>query len=465
LTYEFRLPDVGEGLHEAEVLQWFVQEGQVLEADDKVAEIQTDKAAVEITSPAAGRVLSLCGPAGTTVHVGEVLLALDTPGKSQSEAKAVANAEAKAVTNVLVGTTAGGKDMSTAASRSEETVSAGIGNPGTEIQASPAVRKLARDLGVSLALVVPTGVDQRITRADVERALKERRETQEAAKPSSMAAAMPESLEMAEMPEMAESLEIPEMPRPPQRAQVAADGRAAEQPPEAKEHREPIRGIRKRIFENMTKSMYTAPQATGMGDLDATRLIQLRQTLLPFAEEKGIKLTYLPFIVKAVALVLKDFPIFNATVDGEKMEIVFREAIHIGIATATPEGLVVPVLHNAHSKSLMSLAQELQELTIRARDRKLTLPELTGSTFTISSTGAHGGWFATPIVNYPEVAILGVHSIEKRAVVLDDNRIVAQERMTFSLTFDHRVIDGEPAGQFMYRFKEYLERPEIVLAQ
>lgn len=214
----------------------------------------------------------------------------------------------------------------------------------------------------------------------------------------------------------------------------------------------------------MAKSMYTAPQATGMDDLDATRLVELRQRLMPHAEARGIRLTYLPIIIKAVTYVLREYPIFNASVDDEQMEIVYKGGINIGIATATPEGLLVPVIRDADKKSVFQIAAELDDLIARGRDRKLQISELTGSTFTITSTGPQGGWFATPIVNYPEVAILGVHSIQKRAVVLDDDSIVPQQRMTFSLTFDHRVIDGEPAGRFMYRFREYLENPELMIA-
>ena len=189
-----------------------------------------------------------------------------------------------------------------------------------------------------------------------------------------------------------------------------------------------------------------------------------RQRLLPFAQIRGFKLTYLPVIIKAVTQILQEYPIFNATVDDERMEIVYRQGIHVGVATAAPEGLLVPVIRDADKLSLFQLAKKLEDLTNRARTRALKLRELTGGTFTISSTGARGGWFATPIVNYPEVAILGVHSIAKRAVVLEDGSIAAQERMSFSLTFDHRVIDGEPAGLFMERFREYMENPEVLLA-
>lgn len=421
MPYEFRLPDIGEGLHEAEILQWYVQLGQEIESDAPIAEIQTDKASVEMTSPVAGRILSLSGPAGSTVRVGEVLLTIETASR---------------------------KEMSTT-HLPQETVEKypvvdQMSVPQTDLmqagkyQASPAVRKLARDLGVNLATVIPTGVNGRMTRADIQRAKDIHYETE----------AKREHTNSDRMHSLPSEKRIENS--------LHENG-------EAEEWRESIRGIRKQIYESMTKSMYTAPQATGMSDLDATQLTALRSRLLPFAEARNLKLTYLPLIIKVVAQVLKLFPIFNATVDDEALEIIYKRRIHMGIATATPHGLIVPVIRDADRKSLFEIAAELEDLTSRARDRKLQLHELTGSTFTISNTGVHGGWFATPILNYPEVAILGIHSIEKRAVVLSDDSIAAQSRMSFSLSFDHRVIDGDMVGLFMHRFKEYMENPEAVL--
>lgn len=433
MAYEFRLPDIGEGLHEAEVLQWFVQVGEEIKADQPVAEIQTDKAAVEIASPVGGRIVTLGGQPGDTIKVGEVFISVDTMVATTTATvpAAVASADVPAAVASI------GTPIATTTS-----TPAPHALVRTRVQAAPAVRKLAHDLGVDLASIHPSDPSGRVTRADVERAAAAAKQPVLVRQNVAKVGLAGGSAETKSQPQSQQVLTIPALT----------------------DHREPIRGLRKRIYQNMAKSMYTAPQATGMDDLDATRLVELRQRLLPHAAARGIKLTYLPIIIKAVTYVLRDYPLFNASVDDDQMEIVYRSAINIGIATATPEGLLVPVIRDADKKSVFQIAALLDDLTSRGRDQKLELAELTGSTFTITSTGAQGGWFATPIVNYPEVAILGVHSIQKRAVVLDDDTIVPQQRLTFSLTFDHRVIDGEPAGRFMFRLKEYLENPELMMA-
>ena len=442
MAYEFRLPDIGEGLHEAEVLQWFVQVGEEIKADQPVAEIQTDKAAVEIASPVGGRVVTLGGQPGDTLQVGEVLISVDIMGATATVSVSGTRASADAPATVANAYAPAAVASIGTPIATKTSVPARHAGAGKRVQAAPAVRKLAQDLGVDLANIQPSDPSGRVTRADVEcAAAKQQVPVREAVANVGLAGGS------ADTPSQSAS----------QSQQVMAT-------PELTDHREPIRGLRKRIYQNMAKSMYTAPQATGMDDLDATRLVELRQRLLPHAAARGIKLTYLPIIIKAVTYVLRDDPLFNASVDDDQMEIVYKSAINIGIATATPEGLLVPVIRDADKKSVFQIAALLDDLTSRGRERKLELAELTGSTFTITSTGAQGGWFATPIVNYPEVAILGVHSIQKRAVVLDDDTIVPQQRLTFSLTFDHRVIDGEPAGRFMFRLKEYLENPELMMA-
>ncbi len=412
MAYEFRLPDIGEGLHEAEVLTWLVAKGDVISVDEPIVEVQTDKAAVEIASPVGGKVVQLGAELGQTIPVGSLLIAVETNTVEKTEAASVP------------------KEKLTDA----ETVNAAKKKVQTKVLAAPAVRKYARDCGVDLLKLVPEDLSGRVTRADVDRYLKESANSASISSPASSVSSVP-------------------------RVSTVVDVSTVEG-----EERVPIRGLRKRIYENMVKSATTVPQVTGMDELDASGLVALRLRLLPFAEKAGIKLTYLPFIIKAVTHALQAFPIFNASVDDNTMEIVYKKHIHIGIATATPDGLIVPVIKNANVKSIFAIAAELEDLTKRGRERKLSYEELTGSTFTITSTGANGGWFATPMVNYPEVAILGAHAIAKKAVVQADDTIVAQERMGFSLTFDHRVIDGEPAGAFMYKFKEIIEHPELLTA-
>ncbi|OFW77800.1 MAG: hypothetical protein A2201_08665 [Alicyclobacillus sp. RIFOXYA1_FULL_53_8] len=447
MAYEFRLPDIGEGLHEAEVLQWFVKVGDTITADQPVVEVQTDKAAVEITSPVAGRVVELAGDVGSVVKVGDVLIAVDTAGAGSVAGAVPENSQparpSEAVPQpALTQSTQQPPPMLSADAAPGGPVPALASNgQGKRVLAAPAVRKLARDLGVDLTQVVASDPRGHITKADVERQAAAKLVTQPVASAEQSAHDTGGTNSSA----------------------VIGGAKLSAPQAEEVEERHPIRGLRKRIYENMARSMYTAPQATGMDDLDVSRLVEVRNRLLPFAQAQSIKLTYLPFIIKAVTYVLQEQPLFNASVDDEKMELVYKKHIHIGIATATPEGLLVPVIRHANHKSVFQIASELEDLTRRARDRKLTLTELSGSTFTISSTGATGGWYATPILNYPEVAILGVHSIAKKPVVLEDDSIVVRQMMGFSLSFDHRVIDGEPVGAFMHRFKQLLENPELMM--
>ncbi|BDG45167.1 dihydrolipoamide acetyltransferase family protein [Saccharococcus caldoxylosilyticus] len=397
MRYEFKLPDIGEGLHEAEIIRWLIQEGDEVAADQPIAEIQTDKAMVEITTPVAGKVVALAGPEGATVKVGEALIVVEqeTGSAGQQEADSVEPAPLQRKKRVI---------------------------------AAPSVRKRAREMGVPIEEVEGSGEGGRVTLADLERYVKER---------ESAAAAAAPSLETAK---------------------PSAGGNDGA----VKEERLPIRGLRKKIAEKMVKSAYTAPHVTGMDEVDVTKLVEIRTVLAKQLESESIKLTYLPFVIKAVTRALQEHPIFNAMVDEETNEIVLKKEYHIGIATATKEGLVVPVIKHADQKSIRELAMEIADLSEKAHRHTLRIDELQGSTFTITSTGAGGGWFATPIINYPEVAILGVHAIKRRPAVVGDE-IVIRDMMGLSLTFDHRVIDGEPAGRFMRTVARILEHPEQLL--
>jgi pyruvate dehydrogenase E2 component (dihydrolipoamide acetyltransferase) len=398
MRYEFKLPDIGEGLHEAEIIRWLIQEGDEVAADQPIAEIQTDKAMVEITTPVAGKVVALAGPEGATVKVGEALIVVEqeTGSAGQQEADSVEPAPLRRKKRVI---------------------------------AAPSVRKRAREMGVPIEEVEGSGEGGRVTLADLERYVKER---------ESAAAAAAPALEAAKPPSAGRN-----------------DGAV-------KEERIPIRGLRKKIAEKMVKSAYTAPHVTGMDEVDVTKLVEIRTVLAKQLESESIKLTYLPFVIKAVTRALQEHPIFNAMVDEETNEIVLKKEYHIGIATATKEGLVVPVIKHADQKSIRELAMEIADLSEKAHRHTLRIDELQGSTFTITSTGAGGGWFATPIINYPEVAILGVHAIKRRPAVVGDE-IVIRDMMGLSLTFDHRVIDGEPAGRFMRTVARILEHPEQLL--
>lgn len=427
MIYEFKLPDIGEGLHEAEIIRWLIREGDVVKADQPIAEIQTDKAMVEMTTPVAGKVVALAGPEGATVKVGEPLIVVETEASVAGEAAPIEDSVREPVT-VLHGETP---------------------RPARKRAiAAPSVRKRARELGVPIDEVEGTGEGGRVTLADLERYVRER----EAAV---AVAELRERSGAAVLPVGGTAIE--------QKADKAAwTSIASTELVVPEEERIPLRGLRKKIAEKMVKSAYTAPHVTGMDEVDVTKLVEIRKNLASELAKEQIKLTYLPFIIKAVTRALKQYPMFNASLDEETNEIVLKKRYHIGIATATKAGLVVPVIRDADQKSIRELAVEIAELSEKAHRQALRLDELQGSTFTITSTGAGGGWFATPIINYPEVAIFGAHAIKRRPVVVGDE-IVIRDMMGMSLTFDHRVIDGEPAGRFMRTVAHYLENPEVLL--
>jgi len=289
-----------------------------------------------------------------------------------------------------------------------------------EILATPATRKLARDMGVDLATVQGTGPGGRITDDDV-RLFKD-------------------------------------VGRSAAAVAITVTG------PRGVEERVPMRGIRRKVAEHMVKSRDSTAQVTHVDEVDMTEVVHLREKAKDSAEKRGIRLTYLPFIIKALVLALKKYPYLNSSLDDEKQEIVLKKYYNIGIATDTEQGLLVPVVKAAEHKSITQLAEEISKLSEKARAGQLTLDEIQGSTFTVTNVGGIGGVFATPIINYPEVAILGVHKITKRPIV-KDNQIVIRDMTYLSVSFDHRVLDGAMAAQFMNAIKQYLEDPKLLLLE
>jgi len=420
MAVEFKLPDIGEGVHEGEIVKWLVREGDVVKEDQPIVEVMTDKATVEIPSPAAGKILQINAKEGEVVKVGSVLVVIGKEGEQptadgrKAEAAVVAQARERA------------DDKSVKAAVAEKTMTAPTAKG--RVLATPATRKLARELGVDITLVQGTGPGGRVTDEDVRR--------------------FTERKEVAPAPTAAERI----APIPPPR-RVG---------PDQLEERIPLRGIRKRISDHMHHAKTTAAHFTFVDEVDVTELVRVREDLKAVAEKQGVKLTYLPFIVKACVASLKKHPYLNASIDHEKGEIVLKHYYNIGIATATEEGLIVPVVKGADRLSILQIAQEVERLATKAREKKIALEELQGGTFTITSLGALGGLFATPIVNSPESAILGVHEIKKRPVVLD-SEIVIRDVMLVSLSFDHRLIDGHVGAAFAKDVKAFLEDPKWLL--
>ncbi|GAB6932798.1 dihydrolipoamide acetyltransferase family protein [Calditerricola satsumensis] len=448
--FQFKLPDIGEGIHEGEIVKWHVKEGDTVEEDQVILEVQNDKAVVEIPSPVTGKVKEIKVPEGTVAVVGDVLVVFETEGAAPEAADAGQEAP-KADAAGGAGCDIGQQVAQAVAQTEAAPAPAAEAGGRKRVLATPAVRKFAREKGVDIRLVPGTGPGGRVTKEDILRYLE-----------GGAQAAQAEPAAPAAKPQVAAEAPVEHAPgaQPAPSVQPAA----AAAPGERVEERVPLKGIRKVIAEAMVKSMYTAPHVTVMDEVEVSKLVALRERAKAIGEEKGIKLTYMPFIIKAAVAALKQFPALNASIDDEKQEIVYKKYYDIGIATDTDRGLVVPVIRDADRKNIWTLAQELRDLATRAREGKLAPHELKGSTFTITNIGFAGGMYFTPIINHPEVAILGTGRITEKPVV-KNGEIVAAPVMTLCLSFDHRLIDGALAQRFVNTLKQLLNDPELLLLE
>ncbi|OUM96668.1 MAG: dienelactone hydrolase [Thermobacillus sp. ZCTH02-B1] len=437
--FEYRFPELGEGLHEGEILKLHIKPGDKVTDDDILMEVQNDKAIVEVPCPVNGTVLEVLVKDGQVCHVGQLVAVIEAEGDVPEQSPAAAggadasHAPAPEASAATPGPNAPTAPAAPAAPEAPaaEAAPAEPGKPAGLVLATPSVRKYAREKGVDLTKVAGTGKNGRITREDVDRA--------------AAGAGAPAAAEAGRV-------------QPEAAAPAAAPGEAG------LEERVPLKGIRKAIANAMVKSVYTAPHVTLMDEIDVTKLVALRGKAKPLAEQKGVKLTYLPFIVKAAVAALREYPILNASLDEETQEIVYKRYYHIGIATDTENGLIVPVVRDADRKSVWMIAREIRDLAERGREGKLAPHELRGSTFTITNIGSAGGMFFTPVINYPEVAILGTGRITEKPVVRD-GQIVAAPVLALSLSFDHRMIDGATAQQFLNYIKQLLGDPELLVME
>jgi pyruvate dehydrogenase E2 component (dihydrolipoamide acetyltransferase) len=509
MAFEFKLPDIGEGVAEGEIVKWFVAEGDRVERDQPMVEVLTDKANVEIPAPRAGVILKILAQEGQTVPVESTLVVIGEPGEvagngggaesapaggaghapAHGSAKAappgrgkaaasrdqrdgedapgpvkaalreqvkpprgpsrrVETEEAEAGARGQASPSRGPDGAGRVARAGGDGADAGKGGeprrsprvgPQERVLAMPGVRRFARERGVDLASVQGTGSQGHVLKEDVERFLASRR---------------PHPAEAADR-RAAREAAAPAAPRHP--APVA---RRAPDGPE--EEILPYRGVRRQIGRKMSQSVYTAPHYTYVEEVDAGALVALRNEAQPLAAERGVKLTYLPLIVKALIPCLRAFPLLNAVLDEEHQQIRLKKRYNIGIATSSEDGLIVPVVKDADQLSIFEIASEIRRLSEAARDRSITIEELKGSTFTITSLGPLGGILATPIINYPEVAILGVHAIKQKPVIRD-GQVVPGHVMNLSLSFDHRVVDGAVGAEFTQRLVRYLEDPKLLL--
>jgi pyruvate dehydrogenase E2 component (dihydrolipoamide acetyltransferase) len=454
MRYEFKLPDLAEGMVEGEIVNWLVNPGDPVAEEQPIVEVMTDKATVVIPSPKQGKLLEVMYAVGDLADVGSVLFVLETEGSdtSAAESSPVAAESAEESMPLEVEATSTEPVAQVVTPPPVSTVPR-IPRGGGKALATPATRKLARELGVDISSVRGTGPAGRVTKVDV-------RAHQSGADTAAVAAAPPPATSaVAPAPVAAapksQTSTIP-LKKAPARPTSADSGDG--------EERIKVRGLRRAIYEAMTRSKSTAAHFTYVEEIDCTQLVEARNRLKPIAAAQGIKLNYLPFIAKATLLALRHFPKMNAVMDDEAGEIVIKRYFHLGFAAATDSGLMVPVLRDADKTTLLELADGISQLAVKAREGKLSPTESKGSTFTITSLGKLGGLFATPIINHPEVAIMGVHKMEDRAVVRD-GKIVVRSMLNLSLSFDHRVIDGHEGAEFAQRVKYYLEDPQLMLLE
>jgi len=429
MAFDFKLPDIGEGVVEGEIVRWLVKEGDSIAMDQPMVEVMTDKATVEIPSPAAGKVLTCHFSEGQICPVGKVLVSIETDGgvTTASDAQSGRGASERARSGAVSAPPPAGGESPMAAA----------GGSTAGVLATPATRKLARTLEVALSQVRGSGPAGRITSEDV------RRYASNGASHGHAVARLP-----AHQPGSA---------APPVPAQRRRQSEGFE--PDV---RVPFRGLRRRIAERLLESTQNTALYTYVEEVDATQLVALRDKAnVRLAQGAAQKLSFLPFIIRATVEGLRAFPQMNAYLDVAASEIVLSKRYHIGLATATPDGLLVPVIRDADRKSILELGREIDRLAAATKAGKATREDLTGSTFTITSLGALGGLHATPILNQPEVGILGVHKIAKRPAVEGD-KIVVRDLMNLSLSVDHRLVDGYDAARFVGHIKQSLEAPGLL---
>ncbi len=481
MRFEFKLPDIGEGVAEGEIVAWHVKPGDAVKEDQAMVEVMTDKATVTIGAPKKGTILETLAAVGAIVPVGSLLVTIEVEGKGGDAPAPAAHKpapaaapkaetpknEGPAATAVgdIKDTIAGGAFFSgnkpaapatqsapqsatqpanqTASPSATQTAShaapARVRDDSYHSErplATPVVRKLARDLNIDLHKVRPTGEGNRVSQDDVRGYAAGGRESTAPAAAASSAG-----------PRVGNLGRAPIVIAPPAGT------------PASLEERKPFVGVRRKIAERMQTSTNTAAHFTFVEECDVGRIKELRKRLQPAAEKQGVKLSFLPFIVKAVVAALKKFPVLNSALDESTNELVTRRYFHIGIAASTDQGLMVPVVKNADQKSILEIAREIDRLGNAAKSGSIASADLAGSTFTITSLGTQGGLFATPVLNFPEVGILGVHQIKKKPVVKND-QIVIGEIMLLSLSFDHRIVDGHVGAAFAYEIIGALENPE-----
>ena len=429
-VFQFKLPDIGEGIAEGEIVKWFVKPGDTINEDDTLLEVQNDKSVEEIPSPVTGTVKNVIVPEGTVANVGDVLVEIDAPGHNSAPSTSAPSAEAPK------------EKVETSGSASVVEAA----DPNKRVLAMPSVRQFAREKDVDISQVTATGKGGRVTKEDIENFL--------AGAPSSAPA-------KSEAPEAAT----------PKEAAPAAESKPAEPAKPFKsnlgdlEERVAMTPTRKAIAKAMVNSKHTAPHVTLHDEVEVSKLWDNRKRFKEVAAANGTKLTFLPYVVKALTATVKKYPVLNASIDDANQEIVYKHYYNIGIATDTDHGLYVPNVKDADRKGMFAIADEINEKAKLAHDGKLSAENMRNGTITISNIGSVGGGWFTPVINYPEVAILGVGTIAQQPIVNAEGEIVVGRVMKLSLSFDHRIVDGATAQQAMNNIKRLLADPELLMME
>ena len=438
-VFQFKLPDIGEGIAEGEIVKIDVKVGDTIAEDDILFEVQNDKSVEEIPSPVSGTITAVLVSEGTVARVGDVIVEIAAEGVAPVAAPSAPAAPAASPS---------APTASPAAAPAQPTGVPAASNPGKLVLAMPSVRQYAREKGVDITAVVPTGKGGRVTREDIDNF-------------GGAPVAAP-AVEAAPAAQAAAPASAPAAPAAP-----------AAKPEPAKpfvgsaerEERVKLTPMRKAISKAMVNSKHTAPHVTLHDQVEVSKLWDHRKKFKDVAAAQGTKLTFLPYVVKALAVAMKKYPVLNASIDDATQEIVYKNYINIGIATDTDLGLFVPNIKDANTKSMFGIADEINALAAKAHEGKLTAADMGHGTITISNIGSVGGGWFTPVINYPEVAILGVGTIVREPVINENDEIVIGRNMKLSLSFDHRIVDGATAQKAMNELKRLLADPELLLME
>ena len=440
MAFQFKMPDIGEGIAEGEIVKIDIKVGDTIQEDDILFEVQNDKSVEEIPSPVSGKVLEVRVQEGTVARVGDIIVVIDD-GSGPAEA-APAPAAPAAVEAPVAPAAAPTPAAPTAPAQATGVPAAS--NPDKLVLAMPSVRQYAREKGVDITLVVPTGKGGRVTREDIDNF-----------GGAPVAAAAPAASPVVEAAVASEPA-APAAKAEPAKPFVGSAER---------EERVKLTPMRKAISKAMVNSKHTAPHVTLHDQVEVSKLWDHRKKFKDVAAAQGTKLTFLPYVVKALAVAMKKYPVLNASIDDATQEIVYKNYINIGIATDTDLGLFVPNIKDANTKSMFGIADEINALAAKAHEGKLTAADMGHGTITISNIGSVGGGWFTPVINYPEVAILGVGTIVREPVINENDEIVIGRNMKLSLSFDHRIVDGATAQKAMNELKRLLADPELLLME